>query len=445
MQSDSPKSSPLKLVLMGDCCSGVPGHPHETNLRSVTEALRHTSPTADALCFLGDHVAGYVAEEPELRAQWAWFFGQEFPAIEALVPRVFHVAGNHDCYDEISRSMCEEMLTPSDGAELIARKDLNYAVKLKQALLIFLNTADHRDRGTASLDLGWLTQVLHTNTEAPLKLVFGHHPIQPVNGYVDWPLWRLNPEVGAAAWSLMRSNGVAAYMCSHIIAFDFQVKDGLPQLCSGGAGTEYGPHGAMPGPIEYQHFVLLEADSERFSFQAIDQERAVREALSWPIHLAAPTERLTLVSSQSVRSQALAGLNDVRRLKALSWHIKADATNPLHQRFEIVGGMGQATAPTCSLACEFQTGSTSLRVRNQETDTMLEWHGPSLHPNDGFLMDIVVFPHAGPGGVLMRLEDGPWSSMDTLGASGLDDLTWPTVWELRGELQHPVVMGVHLH
>src|SRR5215475_6000394 len=81
----------------------------------------------------------------------------------------------------------------------------------------------------------------------------------------------------------MRRFGVQAYLCSHIIAFDFQIRDGIVQLCTGGAGTAYGPGGAMPGETEYLHFVECAASPKTFGYRVFDESGACRERLAWPV------------------------------------------------------------------------------------------------------------------------------------------------------------------
>lgn len=433
---------PLNLVLLGDSCSGVPGHPHERNFRAVAEALRRRAPSADALCYLGDHVAGYVADEDELRAQWAWFLAQEFPPIAAAAPQVFHIPGNHDCYDSVSSGIYGELLPVAHHRTLVAEKDLNYAVRLDEALLVFLNTADAANRGAAMLDLAWLRAVLADHAEAEPKLVFGHHPILPVNGYDEAFRWRVEPTAGELAWSTMRESGVRAYLCSHIIAFDFQVRDGLPQLCSGGAGTEYGPMGAMPGPVEYQHFLTLEVGARQASFQVFDKTGVCRESLSWPPALAAPDETLALTTGSEARSRQLATAAEGRTVQTLRWRIDAPASNLPHRHFAISGTDDPAGRPSCTIEPDADDGRIRIAVTSPESKETLVWRGPALPAKEACTLDIAIHPHAGPGAVLGRLDDRGWSSFASSSPSGLASMRWPALWSLRGDGQPRVAFEV---
>lgn len=82
-----------------------------------------------------------------------------------------------------------------------------------------------------------------------------------------------------AFWSVLVRHRVLAYLCSHIIAFDAQVHQGIPQICSGGAGTNYGPGGFM-GEGEYHHFVQAVLDADGFRLQAVNMYGRVRERYS---------------------------------------------------------------------------------------------------------------------------------------------------------------------
>src|SRR5262249_16309966 len=153
----------------------VSGHEHEANFRAVREALLARERPPRALCYLGDHVSGYLESERELRLQWAHFLGREFQPIAARFDPVFHIAGNHDSYYSMSHQICAELLPALALGGVIGRKGLNRAVRYEDSLLVLLNTADPSNNGHATLDLSWLEQALTAGADAPVKLVLGHH------------------------------------------------------------------------------------------------------------------------------------------------------------------------------------------------------------------------------------------------------------------------------
>ncbi|WP_291689579.1 metallophosphoesterase, partial [Bradyrhizobium sp.] len=171
---------------------------HEQNFRAVREALLRRQPHSRTLCYLGDHVSGYVPDERELRLQWRHFMDREFCEFTGAFDRIFHIPGNHDVYSAASHGLYEQVL-PQRHANVVARKELNYAVRDGDALLVFLNTANPRNHGHAILDIAWLEEALAKGRDATIKLVFGHHPILPVNGYDLHPDWRVSPEDGEIA------------------------------------------------------------------------------------------------------------------------------------------------------------------------------------------------------------------------------------------------------
>ena len=123
--------------------------------------------------------------------------------------------------------------------------------------------------------------VLSANADAQHKLVMAHHPVWPVNGYDETPLWCVDPAQGKAFWRVLSAHGVTAYICSHIIAFDAQAHDGVLQLTTGGAGTRSGPGGFMNGPEEYHHLVQMALDVHGLRCQTLDSEGRVRERVDW--------------------------------------------------------------------------------------------------------------------------------------------------------------------
>lgn len=263
----------LALTLLGDSCSGVPGQRFEANLARIVSRVLERSARADALLYLGDHVEGYTDDEAALAAQWDHFLGREFRALDERYPRVLHIAGNHDANTPVSAAICETRMPIPPAARL--RKGLNYVVGIGDAEIVVISTCDLANRGFAAVDLAWLEAALR-GLSAPIRLVAGHYPFHPVNGYEEAPKWVFPADQRGHVWRLFRESGVKAYLCSHIIAFDFQVHDDIVQLCSGGAGTEYGPDGVM-GNGEFRHFVTCTVSPERFAFEAIDENGAARE------------------------------------------------------------------------------------------------------------------------------------------------------------------------
>src|SRR5262249_9658523 len=135
--------------------------------------------------------------------------------------------------------------------------------------------------GEGFVETTWLREVLERHADARHKLVLGHHPVHPINGFSGPYQREIGPEHAADLWDTLVEHGVLAYLCGHILAFDVQAHRGVLQICTAGAGTAH----RMPEGIEYLHFVQAALDASGLRYQVIDVEGTVREQLAWPIPL----------------------------------------------------------------------------------------------------------------------------------------------------------------
>ena len=99
--------------------------------------------------------------------------------------------------------------------------------------------------------------------------------------------WHILPDNTRAFWDVLERHNVLAYVCSHIIAYDVQVHRGVLQVCTAGAGTNWGPDGSMPGATEYLHLLQGTLDAGGLRYHVIDTSGKLREWLDWPVELAA--------------------------------------------------------------------------------------------------------------------------------------------------------------
>ena len=131
------------------------------------------------------------------------------------------------------------------------------------------------------MEATWLDRTLSEQADARYKLVLGHHPVHPVNGFSGPYQREVGPEDGRAFWQVLVRHQVLAYVCSHILAFDVQVHDGVLQILTAGAGTAH----RMPEGIEYLHAVQVVLDAGGLRYQVLDTAGQVREWLIWPLAL----------------------------------------------------------------------------------------------------------------------------------------------------------------
>jgi hypothetical protein len=66
-----------QFLIYGDCCSGVPGAPHEATFAAVNAVVSRVWPAPEFICFLGDEISGLTADYAALRAQWRHWFEHE--------------------------------------------------------------------------------------------------------------------------------------------------------------------------------------------------------------------------------------------------------------------------------------------------------------------------------------------------------------------------------
>ena len=203
---------------------------------------------------------------------------------------LWNTTSNHTTYDEMSEAAFRAMLghLPRNGPP--GQEGLSYWVRRGDLLMVFVHTMWTGLGGEGHVETTWLREVLHRHADARHKLVLGHHPVFPINGFSGPYQREIGPEHAADFWDVLVEAGVLAYLCSHILAFDVQVHRGVLQVCTAGAGTAH----RMPEGIEYLHCVQGALDAEGVRYQVLDTEGRVRERLSWPLPLADVTEWRTL-------------------------------------------------------------------------------------------------------------------------------------------------------
>ena len=426
-----------RFVLVGDSCSGIPGGPHEATFAAISSQIAAIDPEPDFICFLGDHIQGLTSDEASLRAQWRYWCEQEFGWSKSRGFPVFHLTSNHNTYDAMSeRVFCAVFpdLPQNGPAEDRGR---SYYVLQDDLLMVFTNSATAR-LGPGRVETDWLAEVLAQHRRVPQKLVFGHYPVLPVNGYTQYPQWRIPPDAGDALWRLLVEHRVMAYVCSHVIAYDVRVRDGVLQICSAGAGTRYGPTGDfMRGGSEFFHFLVCELDEENLRCDVVDQEGGLRRQLCWPLtNLEAATTESSVHGGKVTSELQLP--EQVARL-----------------RFDIAAarsGDGTVDAVRETLLCGYDTkeGPPTLWFGLELGQLVVEivlWPGGPvgrwvLNLRIQFTrVSLEIAPELGPGGVLGTLDGRVPSSLLTAVAEDLDGIRWPQHWCLghgpSGETDEP--------
>lgn len=415
-----PAKSGHQFVLYGDSCSGVPGALHEKTFASVNSVVRRLDPPPEFILFPGDEIIGLSASADDLRAQWRHWLDVEMAWLDRAKTPLWHTTGNHTTYDQMSEAIFREVLSlPENGPP--GQEGLAYWVRRGDLLLVFVHTLATDLGGEGHVEMEWLRATLENHADARHKIVLGHHPVFPVNGYSGTYQREIGHEYSERFWDILVRADVFAYVCSHILAFDVQVKRGVLQICTAGAGTAH----RMPEGVEYLHCVQAALDEDGLRYQVLDTEGSVRERLQWPPAITASDWKPMPAGIGPAAFSGLRAMDEIVQMRLVG------KTSP------------RAVAPAQTLFSAFAPGVMApvwlgLRGERQTLTLILGrapgrsphyWFGPELGAGRNFDIHILFHPGMGPGGVLYRMVgDSRWSSFDAASSTGLETLVWPLHW-----------------
>jgi hypothetical protein len=418
-----PRTAGHQFVLYGDSCSGVPGALHEKTFAAVNAVVQRLEPPPEFILFPGDEIIGLTADRTALEAQWRHWLDREMGWLDRRETPLWHTTGNHTTYDRMSEAVFQEVLgLPHNGPP--GQEGLSYWVRSGDLLMIFVHTLATELGGEGHVETDWLEATLRAHADARHKIVLGHHPVFPINGYSGTYQREIGHEYSAKFWQILIEADVLAYVCSHILAFDVQVHEGVLQLCTAGAGTAH----RMPEGVEYLHCIQAALDGEGLRYQVLDTDGVVRERLDWPLKSPEPSQWRDLPS----------GLSDA----LFSGRMAPD--RPLE--FRLTGRTArQASAPAQTIFSAFAPDTMAplwlglrgerqiltLIVGREPGRSPYYWFGPSLAPDREFDLHVALHPGMGPGGVLHRQhENSRWPSFDAISSTGLERLSWPSHWSV---------------
>jgi hypothetical protein len=418
----SPRGPGHQFLVYGDSCSGVPGGRHEVTFAAVNAVARRLDPAPEFVAFLGDEVIGLTADETDLRAQWRHWLGIETAWLDRAATPVFHTTSNHCTYDEMSERVFAEMLPdlPRNGPP--GQEGLAYFVRRGDLLMIFVHTSAMALGGEGHLETEWLARTLATHADARHKLVFGHHPVFPVNGFSGAYQREIGPEYTAPFWDLLVDHGVTAYLCSHILAFDVQVHRGVLQITTAGAGTAH----RMPEGVEYLHLVQMALDAEGLRYRVIDRDGVIRESLDWPGEMLRDC-RWALVSQQHGTVSASALPNG----GVVLWRFRGDAGAPTSGVAETLleaWSPGPALAPLW-VGLTGPTRKLTVSLAPEPGRSPHWWFGPALGVDRPFDLCLALHPGMGPGGIIWRWgNERAWNTLAGASPWGAERLGPSSTW-----------------
>jgi ribosomal protein S18 acetylase RimI-like enzyme len=411
-----PRGQGHQFVLYGDACSGVAGALHERTFAKVNASVRRLVPSPEFIVFLGDEIAGYAPDADGLRRQWRHWLGHEMGWLDRRAIPMWHTTSNHTTYDAMSEAVFREVHDhlPSNGPQ--GQEGLSYWVRRGDLLIVFVHTLWTGLGGEGHVETDWLRAVLRQHSDARHKLVAGHHPVHPVNGFAGPYQRDVGPEHATAFWDVLSEAGVLAYLCGHILAFDVQVHRGVLQICSAGAGTAH----RMPEGVEYLHAVQAALDAQGLRYQVFDSEGRIRERLSWPVAVP-PIEQWQTLDATNIGTGRIVALR-------FSGHGAAPGTSTA-QTFLSAVRPGMRPPLWIGLSGPEQRLTAILELEPGRSPRY--WLGPAIAAGAPFDIQLLIHPDMGPGGFLYRLAaDVPWSSMSTASAWGAERLEWPERWSV---------------
>jgi hypothetical protein len=403
----------------------VPGAPHEQTFAQINQIVSRLTPAPQFIVFPGDEVVGLTSDREALRAQWQYWNDVEMKWLDGSDIPIYHTTSNHTVYDGMSEAVFREFLNhlPDNGPR--EQRGLSYAVRRGDLLMVFVNTVWSGLGGEGHIETEWVAELLRQHRDAVTKIVVGHHPIYPVNGYTAPSQHVVSPEQGAKLWAIFKDNDILAYIASHILAFDVQVHNGILQLTSAGAGTTH----RMPEGVEYLHCVQAAFDEYGLRYQVLDIEGRVRERLSWPVRLPQPLRWHRIASGTETWKNAIAQPSPpgISAGAVFLWRVQG-RTEP-----------GAATEQTL-LSASSTDGLPALWIGLRGTQQRLTvimspepgrspgyWHGPSADLGRAFDYEVMVHTDMGPGGLMYRSgSDEPWNSLQSSCAWGAERLVWPS-------------------
>lgn len=413
-----------QFLVYGDSCSGVPGGGHEVTFAAVNAVARRLDPAPQFVAFLGDEVIGLTADEAELRAQWRHWLDVETAWLDRGATPVFHTTSNHTTYDAMSERVFAEMLPglPRNGPP--GQEGLAYFVRRDDLLMVFIHTSAMALGGEGHMETDWLAQTLARHGDARHKLVLGHHPVFPVNGFSAPYQREIGHEYAVAFWDLLVAHGVTAYLCSHILAFDVQVHQGVLQITSAGAGTAH----RMPEGVEYLHLVQMVLDRGGIRYQVLDTDGVTRESLEWPGDLTRESDWAPVSNSPGTQPALARPDNGV-----WSWRFRGHAggrTSGVAETLLDAWTPGPALAPLW-IGLTGPRRKLTVSLAPEPGRSPHWWFGPSLPADTPFDLHVALYPAMGPGGVLWRWHrEAAWSTLDGASPWGAERLEPQSIWSL---------------
>lgn len=421
----TPRGPGHQFALYGDSCSGVPGGRHEKAHARVNSIVRRLSPAPDFIVYPGDEIIGLTGDPAELRRQWAHWLDIEMAWCDRGACPLYNTTGNHTTYDAMSEAMFAEVLghLPQNGPA--DQKGLSYFVRRGDLLLVFVNTLWSGLGGEGHVETDWLAQTLADNSDARWKFVVGHHPAFAVNGFSGDCARQIASDCVDRFWMTLVDNGVFAYLCSHILAFDVQVHTGVLQITTAGAGTVH----RMPEGIEYLHCVQAAVDARGLRYQVLDDEAVLRERLGWPPVLPDRSQWRSMTAGENCARGPEVEASNAGSTDMTTWRVKGIAGAGQRPQTLLCTSSGSETLPSVWVGLSGRDQRLAVTLAPEAGRSPHYWFGPAHAGNQPFDFELAIHRGMGPGGIMWRANpDAPWTSLQSASSWGAERLPMPQKW-----------------
>lgn len=416
-----------QFVVYGDACSGRPNTINSRTLAALNAMLSRRR-TPDFVLFMGDEISGLSHSRAHMQSQWDHFLLHErqWPSADRLT--FYHVPGNHTVFDAQSAELFRDNLRmPANGPA--GDEGLSYWVRRGDLLLVVVNTLSQALGGEGRADVEWLRSVLHQHEEAACKIVAGHHPAFPVNGFTGAHQRHLVPDDAKRLWDVLMAAQVTAYFCSHILAFDVQIRGGIAQITTGGAGT---PH-LMPPDVEYAHAAHLTVGAQDLRCEVLDVDGAVREKFSWPPVVC---ERAWVAYPVGRCAPPISN--------ALVFRFTGETPASAVAHVILESGRRREALPSLWIGIAGEHRTLYVTISAAEGRSPHWWIGPRLAQDAQFDVEVMLVPSMGPGGILWRMDAGPWSSFEGASPWGADRINWADGIYVGGASSMPTLRNLNV-
>jgi 3',5'-cyclic AMP phosphodiesterase CpdA len=213
----------------------------------IVESILRAEPGVQFVIVTGDLVNGNNDDRAHLDQYAIWReITKPWYASGMTGAKVYTIPGNHDLrnpqrYGEYWASIFPE--NPENGPD--GEKKMTYSFDAGPCHLVCLKTTIPGVGCKVNLD--WVAKDL-AESQAPVKLVFGHAPAFPALLHVGSSLDQF-PEERDRFWEILADNGVQAYFCGHEhMSQRWEYKD-VQQITLGGGG----------GFSLYFHYLIVDA------------------------------------------------------------------------------------------------------------------------------------------------------------------------------------------